>query len=56
MQIAITLIFTVTAVWLFINIRFENRNQKWFRVLFRGKEWTPLMKAMDLLEQTNEYK
>jgi hypothetical protein len=56
MQIAITLIFTVIAVWLFINIRFENRNQKWFRVLFKGKEWTPLMKAMDLLEQTNEYK
>ncbi|MGL5892422.1 MAG: hypothetical protein ACRC3B_21200 [Bacteroidia bacterium] len=54
-QIASTLVFTFAAVWLFFNIRFENRNKKWFRVLFKGKEWTPLMKAMDLLEQTNDY-
>lgn len=56
MQIVITLVFTFLAVWLFFTIRFENRNQKWFRILFKGKEWTPLMKAMDLLEQVSDYK
>lgn len=51
-----TISFTIIAVWLFFNIRYENRNKKWFQVIFGGKEWTPLMKSMELLEQASEYK
>jgi len=51
-----TLLFTVMAIWLFFNIKYENRNKKWFQLIFSGKEWTPLMKSMDLLEQVKEYK
>jgi hypothetical protein len=52
----VTLSSTYVAIWLFFNIKYENRNKKWFKFIFTGKEWTPLMKAMELLEQTEEYK
>ncbi len=51
-----TISFTIIAVWLFCNIKFENRDKKWFQLIFGGKEWTPLMKSMELLEQVEEYK
>jgi hypothetical protein len=55
-QLAITLTFTVVAIWLFQNINYANRNKPWFRLLFEGKEWSPVMKSMDLLYQAKEYK
>ena len=51
-----TLSFTGIAVWLFFNIKYENRHKKWFQLIFRGKEWTPLMKSMELMEQVKAYK
>lgn len=51
-----TLSFTLIAIWLFFNIKYENRRKKWFQLIFSGKEWTPLMKSMELLEQVEEYK
>lgn len=60
LQWSITLIFTISftivAFWLFLNIKYENRNKKWFKLIFNGKEWTPLMKSIELLEQVEEYK
>lgn len=51
-----TVLFTTIAVWLFFNIKYENRNKKWFQLIFSGKEWTRLIKSMELLEQVEEYK
>lgn len=51
-----TVSFTLIAIWLFFNIKYENRNKKWFQLIFSGKEWTPLMKSMELLEQVEDYK
>lgn len=51
-----TFSFTLIAIWLFFNIKYENRHKKWFQFIFSGKEWTPLMKSMELLEQVKEYK
>ncbi|MFZ4545618.1 MAG: hypothetical protein ACOYOA_16325 [Saprospiraceae bacterium] len=51
-----TISFTVAAIWLFFNIKYENRNKKWFQLIFSGKEWTPLMKSMEILEQVEAYK
>jgi hypothetical protein len=48
--------FTFLSLWLFFNIKYENRDKKWFKFIFNGKEWTPLMKSMELLEQIDEYK
>jgi len=56
MTLFFTLSFIVIAIWLFFNIKYENRNKKWFQLIFSGKEWTPLMKSMELLEQVEEYK
>jgi hypothetical protein len=52
----ITLAFTYTAIWLFFNIKYENRNKKWFRLIFNGKEWLPIVRSMELMEQIDEYK
>lgn len=55
-QLPLTAVFIYVSIWLFINIRYENRNKKWFRYIFNGKEWTPLMKSLEMLEQINAYK
>lgn len=52
----ITVLFTYLAVWLFIHIKFENRNKKWFQLIFKGKEWMPLIKSMELLKEIKDYK
>ena len=56
LQIVVTLSFTCIAVWLFRNIKNENKDKKWFRLLFNGNEWTPMLKSIELLSQVNEYK
>lgn len=52
----ITLSFAVVAIWLFINIKYENRNKKWFKWIFSGKEWQPILRSMELLDQLKDYK
>jgi len=51
----VTLSFSFIAIWFFFNIKYENKDKKWFQLIFNGKEWTPLMKAMKLSEQIEEY-
>ncbi len=51
LPVTVTVAFTCASIWLFFNIKYENRNRKWFQLIFNGKEWTPLMKSMELLEQ-----
>jgi len=51
-----TISFIFVAIWLFFNINYKNRNKKWFQFIFNGKEWKPLMKSMELLEQVEDYK
>ena len=53
---SVTLVFVFAAVWLFFNIKLENSDKKWFRLLFTGIEWNPVIKSMELLSQINEYK
>jgi len=48
------ILFTFASVWLFINIRFENRHKKWFRLIFAGIEWTPIDKSEELLWQLDD--
>lgn len=55
LQIAITAAFAGVAGWLFFNIKLENKDQKWFKILFAGREWTPLMRSEELLNQIEEY-
>ncbi len=50
-----TLLFVYMAIWLFFNIKYENRNKKWFQWIFRGKEWQPILQSMELLNQIDNY-
>jgi len=52
----VTFSFTYLALWLFFNIKYENKDKKWFRLIFDGKEWSPVMKSMELLSQIDEYR
>mgnify|MGYP003542861450 FL=1 len=54
-QAITTLAFTYAAVWLFLNIRHENKDQKWFRLIFDGNEWSPVIKSIELMNQLNEF-
>lgn len=51
----VTLSFTFVAIWLFVNIKYENRHKKWFQLIFRGKAWQPILKAMDLMEKLQQF-
>lgn len=51
----VTMSFTYVALWLFFNIKYENRNKKWFQLIFRGKEWQPILQSMELLNQIEQY-
>lgn len=55
-QAFVTLAFAFTALWLFFNIKFENRNKKWFKLIFNGKEWQPILQSMELLDQVTQYR
>ena len=56
LQIIVTTSFTYLAIWLFFNIKYENRDKKWFRFIFNGNEWNPVIKSMELLSQINDYR
>lgn len=55
-QSAVTMSFTFTGIWLFIHINYENRDKKWFKLLFSGREWNPIIKSSELLAQIKEYR
>ncbi len=52
----LTLVLTFAALWLFVNIKYENREKKWFKMIFQGKEWDPVIKSMELYRDIEEYK
>jgi hypothetical protein len=56
LQGLVTFLFAYAGIWLFINIDYKNRGKKWFQLIFKGREWTPLMQSMELLSQIEEYK
>ncbi len=47
----VTFAFTFMGIWLFININSENKEKKWFRLIFEGKEWSSVMQAMNIINQ-----
>ncbi|WP_192579296.1 hypothetical protein [Dyadobacter aurulentus] len=55
LQVSITLAFVATALWLFFNIKYENREKRWFRYIFSGKEWEPVMKSIAMLRDIEGY-
>lgn len=50
-QAVATLAFGYAAVWLYRHLRWENRDRRWFKWLFQGKEWTPMLRAGAMLDE-----
>ncbi|MDJ1482808.1 hypothetical protein QNI16_20070 [Cytophagaceae bacterium YF14B1] len=55
LQIGFTAGFTLLSIWLYRNISYENRDKKWFKLIFNGIEWNPIRKSMELLDQIKDY-
>lgn len=55
MNIIITITFTFLAIWLFVNIRIENKDKRWFKWLFNGPEWKPVMESVEMLKQIERF-
>ncbi|MBA3706387.1 MAG: hypothetical protein H0W84_10985 [Bacteroidetes bacterium] len=52
----VTLLFTYISIWLFVNIKYENRDKRWFKLIFNGKEWYPIIKSIELYKEIEEFK
>ncbi len=50
-QVVVTVSFCYLAIWLFFNISIENRDKRWFQLIFKGREWQPILQSMELLNQ-----
>lgn len=54
LQGAVTISFTCLAIWLFFNLKFENADKWWFKLLFQGKEWESLITSINILNEMEE--
>lgn len=54
LQGAVTISFTCLAIWLFFNLKYENADKWWFKLLLQGKEWEPLITSIDILNDMEE--
>ena len=54
-QIFVTVIFVIVALWFFFNIKYENRNKRWFAFIFRGNQWDPVIKSFEMLREIERY-
>jgi len=50
------IVFCLVSAWVYRNIRYKNRNKKWFKILFSSFEWTAVVKAIRFLEEVEEFK
>jgi hypothetical protein len=55
-QTVVTFGLTYLAIWLFFNIKLANTNKAWFKLLFEGKEWTPVIRSIELLEEIKAFR
>lgn len=55
-QIFVTITFVGAALWLFFNIKYENREKKWFKFILRGNQWEPVVKSIEMLREIERYK
>ncbi len=54
LQGVVTISFTCLAIWLFFNLKYENADKWWFKLLLQGKEWEPIITSIDILNEMEE--
>lgn len=55
-HIVIFIAFGIATVWLISNIKQENMDKKWMKLIFSGSEWDSIARAEEMLEQVHEYR
>lgn len=55
-SLPVTLAFTFLSIWLYKNIQIKNANKKWFKILFRSREWTSVIKASQFVDEIEKFK
>jgi len=54
--VPIVLLLALGALWFYRNITLANANKKWFRRLFNGIEWSPILRAMEYLKEIEDFR
>jgi len=52
----VTLLLIALTTWLYMNISYRNVDKRWFRILFGGIEWVPVINAIDYLKEIEDFK
>lgn len=47
LQCSVTALLAIAAGWLFANIRIENCQKRWFKMIFNGNEWHRVQEALE---------
>ena len=55
LQAIVTLAAFGIAGWLFTQITPANNHKRWFRWLFSGREWAPIIQSIQLLQEIKQY-
>ncbi|MGB4772863.1 MAG: hypothetical protein WBP58_15465 [Chitinophagaceae bacterium] len=55
LNILLLIAATILSIWLFVNIRIENKHKRWFKWLFNGPEWKPMMESVEMLKQIKAF-
>lgn len=55
-QLLVTLTMMFLGIWLFFNIKYDNKDKKWFHYLFNSLEWTPIIKSIELCREIEAFK
>ena len=55
LQLLIIISGTYLALWLFFNIKYENKDKSWFKLLFSGAGWNPVAESIKLLEEVEDF-
>lgn len=54
--VPVVALLSLGAFWLYRNISLANADKKWFRLLFNGIEWSPILRAMEYLKEIDEFR
>lgn len=54
-QVPIVAIFTYVGIWFYKNIKIENINKRWFRMMFWGSEWKSILKSAQFLKEIETF-
>jgi glucan phosphoethanolaminetransferase (alkaline phosphatase superfamily) len=55
-SVPVAVLLSLASLWIYRNCTLANSGRKWFRFLFKGIEWTPILRAMEYLREIEEFR